>query len=65
MNKPTLVLCGDQDIATPPELGRELAQAISNARFALIENAAHLICIEQPEATARQIVKFFREANIG
>jgi 3-oxoadipate enol-lactonase len=65
MNKPTLVLCGDQDIATPPELGRELAQAISNARFALIENAAHLICIEQPEATARQIVEFFREANIG
>jgi pimeloyl-ACP methyl ester carboxylesterase len=65
INKPTLVLCGDQDIATPPELGRELAQAISNARFALIENAAHLICIEQPEATARQIVKFFREANIG
>ena len=47
---PTLVLCGAEDIATPPELGRELAELISGAQFSLIENAAHLPCIEQPEA---------------
>ena len=64
INKPTLVLCGDQDIATPPDLGRELAQTIPNARFALIEEAAHLTCIEQPEAMAHQMMEFFRAANI-
>jgi len=65
INQPTLVLCGDQDIATPPDLGRALAQAIPNARFAIIENAGHLICIEQPAAMAEQMTKFFRAGNIG
>jgi 3-oxoadipate enol-lactonase len=64
INKPTLVLCGDQDIATPPDLGRELARAIPGARFALIEDAAHLACIEQPGAMAHQITRFLREAGI-
>jgi pimeloyl-ACP methyl ester carboxylesterase len=65
INKPTLVLCGDQDIATPPDLGRELARAIPGARFALIEDAAHLACIEQPGAMAQQIMRFLREAGIS
>lgn len=64
INKPTLVLCGDQDIATPPDLGRELAQAIPGARFSLIKEAAHLTCIEQPEAMAQQMREFFRDARI-
>jgi 3-oxoadipate enol-lactonase len=64
INQPTLVLCGDQDIATPPDLGRQLAQAIPGARFSLIEEAAHLTCIEQPEAMAHRMMEFFREANI-
>jgi len=65
INQPTLVLCGDQDIATPPELGRELAQAIPGARFSLINEAGHLACIEQPEAMAHQMMEFFRQENIA
>jgi 3-oxoadipate enol-lactonase len=65
ISKPTLVLCGDQDIATPPALGQELARAIPGARFSLIRDAAHLSCVEQPEALARQMIQFFREVNIG
>lgn len=64
INKPTLVLCGDQDIATPPDLGRELAQAIPGARFSLIKEAAHLTSIEQPEAMAQQMREFFRDVRI-
>jgi 3-oxoadipate enol-lactonase len=64
INKPALVLCGDQDIATPLELGRELARAIPGARFSLIKDAAHLTCIEQPEAMACQMIEFFREVKI-
>jgi pimeloyl-ACP methyl ester carboxylesterase len=65
ISKPTLVLCGDQDIATPPELGQELARTIPGARFSLIRDAAHLSCVEQPEALAQQMIEFFREVNIG
>jgi 3-oxoadipate enol-lactonase len=62
---PTLVLCGAEDIATPPELGRELAGLIPGAQFSLIEKAAHLPCIEQPEAVAQRMIQFFREVPIG
>jgi len=56
----TLVLCGDQDLSTPPELGQELAQHL-NAPFELIDHAGHLPCIEQPQAMAAKIRAFLRE----
>lgn len=55
---PALVLCGDEDLATPPSLGRELAAALPNARFELIVQAAHLPSIEQPERLATKITQF-------
>jgi 3-oxoadipate enol-lactonase len=64
INKPALVLCGDQDLGTPPDLGRELARAIPGGRFSLIKDAAHLTCIEQPQAIARQLREFFQEIKI-
>jgi 3-oxoadipate enol-lactonase len=64
IKQPTLVLCGAEDIATPPELGRELAGSIPGAQFSLIDNAAHLPCIEQPEAVAERMMQFFREVKI-
>jgi 3-oxoadipate enol-lactonase len=55
---PTLVLCGDEDLATPPALGEELAAMIPDARFALITNAGHIPFIEQPAAVAAHIRSF-------
>ena len=57
----TLVLCGIEDLPTPPELARELAGSIPNARLEMIEQAAHLPCIEQPAAMAARIQGFFQE----
>jgi 3-oxoadipate enol-lactonase len=64
IKKPTLVLCGAEDIATTPELGRELAGLIPGAKFSLIDNAAHLPCVEQPDAVAERMMQFFREVQI-
>lgn len=61
----TLVLCGAEDLATPPDLGRKLAESLSDARFELIERAAHLPCVEQPETMAAKIDQFLRENNYG
>lgn len=61
---PALVLCGDQDIATPPHLGQELAGLLPRAQFALIEQAAHLPCIEQPAAVVTRMMQFFKEVAI-
>jgi pimeloyl-ACP methyl ester carboxylesterase len=47
---PTLVLVGDADAATPPELSKEMADAIPGAKLVVIEKCGHLSTIEQPEA---------------
>ncbi len=64
IRQPTLVLCGAEDIATPPGLGRELAGLIPGARFSLIEKAAHLPCVEQPDAVAERMMQFLQEVQI-
>jgi 3-oxoadipate enol-lactonase len=48
----TLVLCGAEDMATPPDLARGLVSLIPNASYAEIPGAAHLPCIEQPDVMA-------------
>jgi pimeloyl-ACP methyl ester carboxylesterase len=47
---PTLVLVGDGDIATPPELHREIAAGIAGARLVIVPHCGHLSTIEQPDA---------------
>jgi len=61
---PTLVLCGAEDIATPPDMARELANLIPRAQYSLIEGAAHLPCVEQPDAFAQRVMQFFQEVQI-
>lgn len=60
---PTLVLCGAEDSATPPELVRGLAALLPNARYAEIPQAGHLPCVEQPGATAVHIQAFLQGEN--
>ena len=45
---PTLVLVGEQDSVTPPELSRALAAAIPGAELNILAGAAHLSNIERP-----------------
>ena len=58
---PTLVLCGELDLATPPELARELAGAVPGAEFCLVDNAAHISCVEQPKLFSRLMLDFVEE----
>lgn len=47
---PTLVLCGRQDILTPPVLHKEMVDSIPGAKLVIIEDAGHLAPLEQPHA---------------
>ena len=58
INLPTMVLCGDEDLVTPPELCADLAASLPNARFATIADAGHLPPIEQPAEFVRQLRDF-------
>jgi 3-oxoadipate enol-lactonase len=47
---PTLVVSGAEDVATPPAMGRALADGIPGAGFVEVADAAHLGNVERPDA---------------
>ena len=57
---PTLVMWGQQDRVTPVENGQKVATEISGARFDVIDRAAHLPQIEQPDEFHRRVLPFLR-----
>ncbi|TIU66510.1 MAG: 3-oxoadipate enol-lactonase, partial [Mesorhizobium sp.] len=48
----------DQDGSTPPDLVRSLAGLIPAAHLEVIRDAAHIPCIEQPDALVSLIRDF-------
>ena len=61
LDLPVQLIAGGHDGATPPEIVRATADLIPRARFALIEDAAHIPCVETPAAHAAIIAEFLRE----
>jgi len=46
---PTLVLTGDGDELTPPELAKEIAGGIAGARLVIVPDCGHLSTLDRPE----------------
>ena len=57
---PALVVCGSNDVMTPPKFSESLAQTLPHARLALIPNAGHMVALEAPEAVTAALVDFLR-----
>ncbi|MBO9361709.1 MAG: alpha/beta fold hydrolase, partial [Thermoflexus sp.] len=47
---PTLVIVGEEDEVTPPEVARQMAEAIPSAQLVVLPSAGHLANVEAPEA---------------
>jgi 3-oxoadipate enol-lactonase len=60
---PSLVVVGDQDGSTQPDLVRVFAHSITGARLEIIADAGHIPCIEQPGALASLVRDF--TLNVG
>jgi pimeloyl-ACP methyl ester carboxylesterase len=58
---PTLVVAGDQDGFTPPELSRHLADQIPGAELLLVEGGTHTTPIERPELVNEVVLGFLRQ----
>jgi pimeloyl-ACP methyl ester carboxylesterase len=54
---PTLVLVGDSDEPTPPELAREMAAAIPGSRLVVVPECGHLSTLERPQAVNAALVE--------
>ncbi len=59
---PTLIIVGDQDAITPPELAKEMHTKLAGSCLAIIKDAGHLPPVEQPNATASAINAFLARA---
>jgi pimeloyl-ACP methyl ester carboxylesterase len=57
---PTLVLVGEGDEATPPELAREIAAGIPGSRLVTIPDSGHLSTLEQPQLVTSALVEWMR-----
>ena len=53
---PSLVLVGDADALTPPELSHEMAAALPDGQLVTIPQAGHLALAEQPETTTAALL---------
>ena len=60
IDRPTLVIWGEQDKVFPPEVGRELQSTIKGSSFALISRAGHIPQWEQPEAVNSLLITFLK-----
>ncbi|MCC6970427.1 MAG: alpha/beta fold hydrolase [Phycisphaerales bacterium] len=58
INVPTLIIVGDQDAITPPDLAKEMHTKITGSHLAIINGAGHMPPVEQPSATADAINAF-------
>jgi 3-oxoadipate enol-lactonase len=55
---PTLVVVGEQDVATPVALARDIQQHIPGAELVILKDAGHLSNIDQPEAFNKAVLEF-------
>lgn len=57
---PALIICGAQDIITPPEKSEAMHALIRNSRLVIIDDAAHLSNLDQPDAFNKHLGEFIK-----
>ena len=62
---PTLIVCGEYDRLTPPEVSREMHRAIPGSELCIIEDAGHLSNIENPRRFNEVVMEFLERQVDG
>ena len=61
IRSPTLVVCGEEDILTPPKLNRQISRRIPLARFVQMAGGAHLVAAELASRFNGLVLRFLEE----
>ena len=56
-HKPSLVLCGDLDELTPPELAHEMAGVLRDAELVILPDVGHLSAMEAPDEVTAALLR--------
>lgn len=62
---PTLVLVGEEDAVTPPEIAREMAEMIEWASLVVVPGAGHLSTLERPEEVSLALRAWLEQPRRG
>ena len=62
---PTLLIVGEEDGSTPPDLVRSTADLIADSRLEIIPKAGHLPNVEKPDLVAKHLRAFMNERKAG
>jgi 3-oxoadipate enol-lactonase len=62
---PTLVIAGADDPAAPPDAAELIRDSIPDARLVVVDQAAHLANVEQPEAVTRAVLEHLEPVAKG
>ena len=65
IDRPTICLVGELDLATPPALTEALAGLINGARSVTLPGSGHLPCIDQPQTVARLMLDYLEDHGLG
>jgi pimeloyl-ACP methyl ester carboxylesterase len=60
---PVLVMVGESDQLTPPDLSREIAALVPHAELVLLPRCGHMLTMERPEAVNRALERWL--AKLG
>ena len=60
---PSLVIVGDQDHGTPPDMARQIHANLRGSELLIIPSAAHLSNVEQPEAFNTALLLFLGKVS--
>ena len=63
IDSPTLVIAGEQDVITPPRVGREVAESIPGARYEMLTGpgSSHVLMMERAEEFIALVLGFLEE----
>jgi pimeloyl-ACP methyl ester carboxylesterase len=55
---PTLIICGEQDMLTPPKLSNKIKDTINNSTLKLVPSSGHMVMIEKPVEFNRIVLEY-------
>lgn len=65
IDAPTLIIVGENDVATPPRFSQVLHEEIPDSRLVVVRGASHYVAMEQSGLVNSEIVRFLEEVGYG
>lgn len=64
-NRPSIVICGDEDALSSMAEHRLMADALPNSKLIVIDGCGHLSAIERPDQVSTALLEFLDRADLG